>query len=79
MNKHSEQAVIAHACHGHTLQLSTGLSVHGRLIVGLTLLEASDREDGVVAIHLPIGSLKTRSGFEPVPRCEPGTYQPITR
>ena len=24
---HSEQAVIAHACHEHTLQLSTGLSV----------------------------------------------------
>ena len=23
----NEQAVIAHACHGHTLQLSTGLSV----------------------------------------------------
>ena len=22
-----EQAVVAHACHGHTLQLSTGLSV----------------------------------------------------
>ena len=24
---HSEQADIAHACHGHTLQLSTGLCV----------------------------------------------------
>ena len=23
---HSEQAVIAHVCHGHTLQLSSGLS-----------------------------------------------------
>ena len=25
-----------------------------------------------------MGSLKTRFGFEPVPRCEPNTYQPIT-
>ena len=37
------------------------------------------KEEGVVAIHLPIGSLKTRSGLEPVPKCEPSTYQPISR
>ena len=37
----------------------------------MTLLEVSEREEGVVAVHLPIGSLKTRSGLEPVPRCEP--------
>ena len=30
-----------------------------------------------MAIHLPFGSLKTRSGLEPVPRCEPSTYQPL--
>ena len=24
---HSEQTVIAHACHGHTLQVSVGMSV----------------------------------------------------
>ena len=24
-----------------------------------------------MALHLPIGSLKTQSGLEPVPRCEP--------
>ena len=30
---HSEQAVIAHACHGHTLQLSTGLSVQDSMLV----------------------------------------------
>ena len=30
------------------------------------MLGASEREEGVVAIHLPIGSLKTRSGLEPV-------------
>ena len=27
-----------------------------------------------MALHLPIGSLKTRSGLEPVRRCEPSTY-----
>ena len=31
-----------------------------------------------MAIHLSIGSLKTCSGLEPVPRCEPSTYQPIS-
>ena len=29
----NEQAVIAHACHGHTLQLSTGLSDYDRRLV----------------------------------------------
>ena len=43
----------------------------------VTLLEVSEREEGVVALHLSIGPLKTRSGLEPVPRCEPSTYQPI--
>ena len=37
----------------------------------VTLLEVSEREEGVVAKHLSIGSLKTRSGLQPVPRCEP--------
>ena len=32
-----------------------------------------------MALHLPIGSLKTRSVLEPVPRCESSTYQPISR
>ena len=75
---HSEQAVLAHACHGHTLQLSTWLCL-GQIVVNL--LEVIEREEGVVAIHLPIGSLKTRSGLELVPRCEPSrpTYQPISR
>ena len=27
-----------------------------------------------MALHLPIGPLKTCSGLEPVPRCEPSTY-----
>ena len=32
-----------------------------------------------MAIHLPTGSLKTSSGLELLPRCEPSTYQPISR
>ena len=44
----------------------------------VALLEVSEREEGVVALHLLIGSLKTHSGLEPVPRCEPSTYQPIS-
>ena len=59
------------------LQLSTGLSVWNRRLV-VTLLEVSEREEGVVALHLPIGLLKTRSGLEPVPRCEPTNYPPIS-
>ena len=30
---HSEKAVIPHVCHGHTLQLSTGLFVYYRRLV----------------------------------------------
>ena len=30
-----------------------------------------------MALHLPIGPLKTRSVLEPVPRCEPRTYHPL--
>ena len=40
----------------------------------VTLLEVNEKEEGVVAF----GPLKTRSGLEPVPRCEPSTYQPIS-
>ena len=29
-----------------------------------------------MVLHLPIGPLKNRSELEPVPRCEPSTYQP---
>ena len=43
------------------------------------MLEISEREDGVVALHLPIGPLKTRYVLELVPRCELGTYQTISR
>ena len=41
----------------------------------LTLLEVSCKEDGVAALHLPIGLLKTRSELDPVLRYEPSTYQ----
>ena len=30
-----------------------------------------------VALRLPIGSLETRFVLEPVPECEPSTYQAI--
>ena len=43
------------------------------LVLVVTLLEVSEREEGVVAVHLPIGPLKTHSGLEPVPRYEPST------
>ena len=32
----------------------------------VTLLEVSEKEEGVVALHLRIGPLKTRSGLESV-------------
>ena len=41
----------------------------------MTLLEVSEKEEGVVTIHLPTGPLKTCSGLGPVLRCEPSTYQ----
>ena len=31
-----------------------------------------------MALHLPTGTLKTCSGLEAVPRCEPSTYQAIS-
>ena len=49
----------------------------GQMVV--TLLEVREKEKGVVAKHLLIQSLKTRSGLEPVTRYEPSTYQPISR
>ena len=54
-----------------TLQLSTGLSRTGQ--------EVNEREEGVVASHLPTGPLKTCSGLESILRCEPSTYQPISQ
>ena len=36
-----------------------------RIVV--TLLEASEKEDGVMALHLPIVPLKPRPGLELVP------------
>ena len=37
------------------------------------MLEVTEREEGVVALHLPIVPLKTRSALEP------STYQPISQ
>ena len=41
------------------------------------MLEVSEKEESVVALHLPIGPLKTRSGLEPVSRGEPSTCQRV--
>ena len=57
-----EHAVTAHTYHGHTPQLSAGLSVYdSRLVV--TLLAVSEREEDVVAFHLPTKSLKPDTGI----------------
>ena len=42
----------------------------------VTLLNVSEKEEGVTALHLPRGPFQTRSGLEQVPRCEPSTLQP---
>ena len=42
------------------------------------MLEVTGREDGEVALHLPIGPLKTSSELESLPRCKPNIYQPIS-
>ena len=42
------------------------------------MLEVNEREEGVVALHISIGTLKTRSALEPVARSEPIIYQPIS-
>ena len=57
---------------------SYGLSVSDRRLV-VSCNPVNEREEGVVALQLPIGPLQTYSGLEPVPRCEPSTYQPIIR
>ena len=48
------------------------------LVVSSKLVQFSKKEEGEVAIHLPIGPLKTFSDMELVPGCEPSTYQPIS-
>ena len=42
-------------------------------------LGVSEREMGVVVLHLPIGPLNPCFGLESVPRYEPSTYQPINQ
>ena len=63
------------ACYpGYTFQLS-GLSVQDIELV--FLLHVCHREEGVVAIHLATGVLKTCCGLGLAPRCEPSTYHPL--
>ena len=69
--------VEAH-CRGHIPQLSqSGLSVQEIELVGFVRFLMTEREEGVVALHLPFEPLKTCIGLELVLRCEPSTYQPI--
>ena len=44
------------------LDKGEGLSVYDRWLVVVTLLEVGEKEEGVVALHLPTGPLKT-SGY----------------
>ena len=45
----------------------------------VTMMEFNEKKEGVVALHLSIEPLKTSSGLDPVPRCEPSTYQTVSR
>ena len=63
-----------------------GILTCTQLLISLDCLSRTDgsnpvreKEKGVVAKHLLIQSLKTRSGLDPVTRCEPSTYQLISR
>ena len=40
------------------------------------MLEVSEKEEGLVELHLPNGTLKIRS-LEPVPICEPVPISPL--
>ena len=63
------QALIAHTPWAYTPVINWAVCQDRRLVV-VTLLEISERDEGVVP-------LKTRSGLDPVPRCEPSTCQSI--
>ena len=54
--------------------LDTHLSYLGCLSMTVQLLDVNKTEEGIMALHLPIGPLKPRSVLTPVPRCEPSTY-----
>ena len=59
---HLVQAGIEHTWHGHTVQLSAGLSVkENMLIVSSNPVRVNEKEDGVDALHLHIGPFKTCS------------------
>ena len=58
-----------------TLQLSAGMSVlDSRLVV--TLLEVNEKEEVVVALHLPIGPLKSALGWSRYRDAIPVAYLP---
>ena len=53
------------------------MGTHSSYQLVVTLLEVSEKEEGIVASYLPTGPLQTHSWLEPVPRCEPSTFQPL--
>ena len=66
-----QSKLIAHSCHGHTLQLSTGLSVLDRRLV-VTLLDVGEKEECVVSLYL-------LWAFKNLLWVGASTYQPINR
>ena len=58
---------LAHACHGHTLQLST-LGCLYRLVVSSNYVRPTHWTFKKIAL-----------GSKHAPRCDPSTYQPISR
>ena len=60
------------------LSRKVSFSVLGGKVKVVTLLEVSDKEQGVVALTYD-WPFKTCSGLKPEQRYEPSTYQPISR
>ena len=58
-------------CPVHTSAVSELIAFLGSLLV------VNERRGSSLALHPHIGPLNTSSGLEPVPRCEPSTYQPF--
>ena len=61
--------MVQACCRGYTYLGC--VSRTGGLVDIVNLLVVNEREEGVVALHLPIWSLETCSGLKLVPRCEP--------
>ena len=51
------------------------LGCFGQWISNLFVSHYSETKEGIMALHLPLGILKTCSRLQLVPRCEPSTFQ----